>query len=384
MLVAATFATSLSACTTSAPPLGISSVAVLSPEEIIAANEVELDVNGDPVLPETVSYYPSERPDPAVAAADQPVPQNGQPASVVPPDGVKPAPVEIAAAQSGTIAPANTVETAEEETAEADGADETAVTADSAEPETQQETVAEAPVRTEVLREPAPAKKRGFFASLFTNDREPPIPVATAYGDMRERGSYASAPKKTVISTTPTSSKPKLALASLGGSQALPGVRERDLFEITRRSGLDDDSDIDGNETEDPIRLASAAGMARLAPNGLLTQHGGVDVKCLKPALVRVLKTAERRYGRRVVITSGYRSPQHNRRVRGARNSLHMYCAAADIQIEGVSKWALAKYLRSMPGRGGVGTYCHTNSVHIDVGPERDWNWRCRRRRKRK
>jgi uncharacterized protein YcbK (DUF882 family) len=33
-----------------------------------------------------------------------------------------------------------------------------------------------------------------------------------------------------------------------------------------------------------------------------------------------------------------------------------------------------------MPGRGGVGTYCHTNSVHVDVGPERDWNWRCRRR----
>jgi len=27
-----------------------------------------------------------------------------------------------------------------------------------------------------------------------------------------------------------------------------------------------------------------------------------------------------------------------------------------------------------------VGTYCHTESVHVDVGPERDWNWRCRRR----
>lgn len=58
-----------------------------------------------------------------------------------------------------------------------------------------------------------------------------------------------------------------------------------------------------------------------------------------------------------------------------------MYCAAADIQIQGVSKWELANYVRAMPGRGGVGTYCHTDSVHVDVGPERDWNWRCRRRK---
>ncbi|TIL49575.1 MAG: DUF882 domain-containing protein, partial [Mesorhizobium sp.] len=54
---------------------------------------------------------------------------------------------------------------------------------------------------------------------------------------------------------------------------------------------------------------------------------------------------------------------------------------AADIQVPGVSKAQLASYIRTMPGRGGVGTYCHTESVHIDVGPERDWNWRCRRRR---
>jgi uncharacterized protein YcbK (DUF882 family) len=58
-----------------------------------------------------------------------------------------------------------------------------------------------------------------------------------------------------------------------------------------------------------------------------------------------------------------------------------MNCAAADIQVEGVGKWELARYLRAMPGRGGVGTYCHTDSVHVDVGPERDWNWRCRRRK---
>jgi uncharacterized protein YcbK (DUF882 family) len=167
------------------------------------------------------------------------------------------------------------------------------------------------------------------------------------------------------------------------GASPLPGVRDgATLYEISRRSGLDDDSDIDLHEGEEPaVRVASAAGLARLAPNGLVTQTDHVDVACLKPSLVRVLKAVERNYGRKIIVTSGYRSPDKNRRARGARNSLHMYCAAADVQVEGVSKWELASFVRSMPGRGGVGTYCHTDSVHIDVGPERDWNWRCRRRK---
>lgn len=171
-------------------------------------------------------------------------------------------------------------------------------------------------------------------------------------------------------------------MASLGDDNALPGVRQTALFEIKRKSGIDDDSDVDLHEDEDggPV-LASAAGLARLAPNGLLKQTDRVDVACLKPSLVRVLKTVERYYGKKMIITSGYRSPSHNRRARGAKNSLHMYCAAVDVQIPGVSKWELAKFARAMPGRGGVGTYCHTESVHIDVGPERDWNWRCRRRK---
>ena len=120
--------------------------------------------------------------------------------------------------------------------------------------------------------------------------------------------------------------------------------------------------------------------MARLAPNGLRTQHDKVQVSCLKPQLVSMIKRLESHYRKPVVITSGYRSPSHNRSVSGAKRSLHMSCAAADLQIPGVSKWEIARQVRTWPGRGGVGTYCHTESVHIDVGPERDWNWRCRRK----
>lgn len=162
----------------------------------------------------------------------------------------------------------------------------------------------------------------------------------------------------------------------------LPGVRKGALFEIKRRDANGNDLDVDISETDNgPIQLASAAGLARLAPNGLRVQRETVDVACLKPQLVKMLKSIETHYGQSLVITSGYRSPGHNRQVRGAKNSLHMFCAAADFQVPGVSKWDLAKYLRSMPNRGGVGTYCNTESVHIDIGPDRDWNWRCSRRK---
>ncbi|UCI33265.1 YcbK family protein [Mesorhizobium sp. B4-1-4] len=238
-----------------------------------------------------------------------------------------------------------------------------------------------------------PPKKRGFLASMFgaTPASATPAPlVNTRSGEQpAAQAKPAPAAAKPIITLASADSTAKpIQLASTGdeaghitGSDALPGVRQTALFEIKRKSGLDDESDVDLNEDEGgSYQVASAAGMARLAPNGLLRQNENVDVACLKPSLVRVLKTIEGHYGRKMVVTSGYRDPARNRRANGAKNSLHMYCAAADIQVPGVSKWELASYIRTMPGRGGVGTYCHTESVHVDVGPERDWNWRCRRR----
>ena len=240
---------------------------------------------------------------------------------------------------------------------------------------------------------PEPPKKKGFLASFFGSTPAKAAPaaehkakplIATAATAPAAKAPEEKA-KPIITLASARSGAKQVELASLGGSSsggdfALPGVRTTDLFEIRRKSGIDDDSDVDLHEDEDPgLQLASAAGMARLAPNGLLRQTESVDVACLKPSLVRILKMVEQRYGKKMIVTSGYRNPERNRRARGAKNSQHMYCAAADIQVPGVGKWELATFLRSMPGRGGVGTYCHTNSVHVDIGPERDWNWRCRR-----
>lgn len=171
---------------------------------------------------------------------------------------------------------------------------------------------------------------------------------------------------------------PNMQTAALS-DDTLPGVQTNAMFPTT--TGLEDE-DHGEDESEGLMQLASLPSMTRVAPNGLYIQTDKVDVGCLRPELVSMIRMVEDHYKRPAIITSGFRDPRRNRRAGGVRHSLHTMCAAADIQVQGVSKWQLADFLRSLPGRGGIGTYCHTESVHIDIGGERDWNWRCRRKKR--
>jgi len=227
---------------------------------------------------------------------------------------------------------------------------------------------------------------------------EKPVQVASLFGSAKNANAYVAPQRPTTAGQgsiarlfndedAGNSKNKKLAVvrpstkSTRDYNYSLPGVRPNGGFEIKQRKSLYDDSDIDANEYDDyaSIQLASAPGLARLAPNGLKVQRETVDVACLKPQLVTMLKSMERHFRRPVMVTSGYRSPSYNRKVNGARKSLHMICAAADIQIDGVSKHEIARFARNMSNRGGVGTYCHTRSVHVDIGPERDWNWSCKK-----
>ncbi|MEN0001268.1 MAG: D-Ala-D-Ala carboxypeptidase family metallohydrolase, partial [Pseudomonadota bacterium] len=192
----------------------------------------------------------------------------------------------------------------------------------------------------------------GLFNRFFNRERSTPQPPAAVPNTNLAPAPLPAAqpvaptvaePSSTTTATsialasepteTPAPPPPTVIAASTNGS-SLPGVDRERLLGFGQ-------ADEPEPETR-PIQVASAAGLARLAPNGLRVQHSGVDVACLKPALVRVLKKVERKFGKPVVVTSGYRSPSRNSNARGAKNSLHIYCAAADIQIEGVTKWELA------------------------------------------
>ncbi|MGX9177685.1 YcbK family protein [Mesorhizobium sp. BHbdii] len=364
---------------------GTQQVAVDSSSQI-TTSQMTMTAEGDASLPEQVGYVPMGKPGT----------QGGAPQGGAKSDAGFPvtAPARADAAAGQTPQPqqqsAQTVEQAGSATQKTETAD-----AGTAAPKSKTEAAAPAmnnPVYV-TAGEPQPQayapKKKGFLASLFsaTPASAAPAPqTSNRSGEQTTAAQPKAAAKPTITLASAKSAEKPVQLASIGDTShftddALPGVRKTALFEIKRKSGLDDDSDVDLNEDEGgAYQVASAAGLARLAPNGLLKQTENVDVACLKPSLVRVLKTIEGHYGKKMIVTSGYRDPARNRRANGAKNSLHMYCAAADIQVPGVSKAQLAGYIRSMPGRGGVGTYCHTESVHIDVGPERDWNWRCRRR----
>jgi len=212
-----------------------------------------------------------------------------------------------------------------------------------------------------------PQKRRMTLADLFRRSRTRKVASfdEDRFGKKRELNTQAI---------------PNMRTASLD-QQALPGVTSNAMMPMQNPNEDDLSADSDDDQPAGLMKLASLPSMTRQAPNGLWTQTDTVDVSCFRPQLVNMLRQVENHYGRAVVVTSGYRDPSHNRQVGGAQHSMHTLCAAADIQLDGVSKWALADYLRSLPGRGGVGTYCHTESVHIDLGEERDWNWRCRRRR---
>lgn len=117
---------------------------------------------------------------------------------------------------------------------------------------------------------------------------------------------------------------------------------------------------------------------------GLLVASASPNWKVtgLRPDIMRLLNKVQRHYGKPLHIISGCRSKKHNRKVRGAKRSQHLHCKAADFKISGVSKHKLVAYLKSMPGRGGVGLYCRSSYVHLDTGPKRDWYHGCGKRRK--
>ena len=64
-----------------------------------------------------------------------------------------------------------------------------------------------------------------------------------------------------------------------------------------------------------------------------------------------------------VIINSGYRTPEHNRRVGGASNSQHLYGKAADIVVRGVSPSKVYKEADKL--FNGVGKY--NTFTHVDT-----------------
>lgn len=84
-------------------------------------------------------------------------------------------------------------------------------------------------------------------------------------------------------------------------------------------------------------------------------------------------------YGKPIIINSGYRSPEHNKKVGGVPNSYHVQGIAADIRPKFRKDLArLQSICDKLNDRGGVGFY--DSFVHVDVrGTRARWDERTER-----
>lgn len=91
--------------------------------------------------------------------------------------------------------------------------------------------------------------------------------------------------------------------------------------------------------------------------------------------LVNALQTMRREINKPFMVVSGYRSPEHNAKVGGAKHSKHMEGTAVDISMVGHDPHLFERVARRA-GFLGFGFYPENNFMHIDLGPKREWGTR--------
>ena len=93
--------------------------------------------------------------------------------------------------------------------------------------------------------------------------------------------------------------------------------------------------------------------------------------------LAKNLQVLRDSLGKTISITSGYRSPQHNKKIGGAKDSQHVKGMAADIKVTGMTPKEVALVIEGLIEQGkikqgGIGIY--PSWVHYDIrGTKARW-----------
>ena len=117
--------------------------------------------------------------------------------------------------------------------------------------------------------------------------------------------------------------------------------------------------------------------MAKLTTNFSLEEFNS---KCGRPIpnnvlpniieLAKNLQILRNSVNKSISITSGYRSPEHNAKVKGAKDSQHVKGTAADIKVVGMTPKEVALVIEGLIAsgkmkQGGIGIY--PSWVHYDI-----------------
>lgn len=107
-------------------------------------------------------------------------------------------------------------------------------------------------------------------------------------------------------------------------------------------------------------------------------KHCG-GVAYIDPQLVLLLEDIRAVVGKPIRILSGYRCKQHNAKIGGAQNSMHMVGFAADLAVPSgitISHFYELCQISAKKYQGGCGCYIKSNFVHVDIRctpPSRRW-----------
>lgn len=93
----------------------------------------------------------------------------------------------------------------------------------------------------------------------------------------------------------------------------------------------------------------------------------GSPVVFIDEYLWTILSILRTHIGKPVIITSGYRTPEWNKKCNGANYSYHMRGMAADIRVDGMSAKELANKLDKIVPPDECGIIVYKNWVHFDV-----------------
>lgn len=78
-------------------------------------------------------------------------------------------------------------------------------------------------------------------------------------------------------------------------------------------------------------------------------------------------------WGRPLKVNSAYRSPEHNAKVGGAKNSQHIHGNAFDVDVSGLSQDERIDIITRARKAGFRGIGVYDNALHFDVGADRAW-----------
>ena len=135
------------------------------------------------------------------------------------------------------------------------------------------------------------------------------------------------------------------------------------------------------NQPAAPVETERPGIFARYQQSLIRPAHDRVVMQYMPPLLRAVLNRAATHFSAPVLVTSAYRSPAYNRRVRGAWRSMHMVRdgkrGAVDFKVVGVSKGTLYAWAKRQPEVSGIGLYCRSDFIHVDNGTKRSWYWGC-------